>query len=115
MVRIGPEWFSRGTYKKLHSRNARPYKILKINSNAYTLDLPKDMGISIVFDVEDLSSYVGHETDSSNGRNEASLPPSFRLKEEIEDTVDYQIVSTRNGGYQRYLVKWKVCLLLDCT
>ncbi|KAH7546487.1 hypothetical protein FEM48_Zijuj01G0206100 [Ziziphus jujuba var. spinosa] len=102
MVRIRPERFSRGTYKKLHSRNVGPYKILKkINSNAYVLDLPKDMGISNVFNIEDLSSYEGHENDTASGRKAASLPSTFRLKEEIEDVVDHQIVSTRGGGYQR--------------
>ncbi|KAH7533414.1 hypothetical protein FEM48_Zijuj04G0128200 [Ziziphus jujuba var. spinosa] len=96
MVRIRPERFPRGTYKKLHSRNVGPYKILKkISSNAYVLDLPKDMGISNVFNIEDLSSYEGHENDTARGSKAASLPSTFRLKEEIEDVVDHQIVSTR--------------------
>ncbi|KAH7528984.1 hypothetical protein FEM48_Zijuj05G0135400 [Ziziphus jujuba var. spinosa] len=82
MVRIRPERFPRGTYKKLHSRN--------------------DMGISNVFNIEDLSSYEGHENDTARGSKAASLPSTFRLKEEIEDVVDHQIVSTRGGGYQRY-------------
>ncbi|KAH7511695.1 hypothetical protein FEM48_Zijuj12G0007700 [Ziziphus jujuba var. spinosa] len=100
MVRIRPERFPRGTYKKLHSRNVGPYKILKkISSNAYVLDLPKDMGISNVFNIEDLSSYEGHENDTARGSKAASLPSTFRLKEEIEDVVDHQIVSTRGGGY----------------
>ncbi|KAH7522525.1 hypothetical protein FEM48_Zijuj07G0147800 [Ziziphus jujuba var. spinosa] len=108
MVRIRPERFPRGTYKKLHSRNVGPYKILKkISSNAYVLDLPKDMGISNVFNIEDRSSYEGHENDTARGSKAASLPSTFRLKEEIEDVVDHQIVSTRGGGYQRYLIKWK--------
>ncbi|KAH7533662.1 hypothetical protein FEM48_Zijuj04G0155400 [Ziziphus jujuba var. spinosa] len=92
MVRIRPERFPRGTYKKLHSRNVGPYKILKkISSNAYVLDLPKDMGISNVFNIEDLSSYEGHENDTARGSKAASLPSTFRLKEEIEDVVDHQI------------------------
>ncbi|KAH7537757.1 hypothetical protein FEM48_Zijuj03G0126800 [Ziziphus jujuba var. spinosa] len=116
MVRIRPERFPRGTYKKLHSRNVGPYKILKkISSNAYVLDLPKDMGISNVFNIEDLSSYEGHENDTARGSKAASLPSTFRLKEEIEDVVDHQIVSTRGGGYQRYLIKWKDRPLSDCT
>lgn len=35
------------------------------------------------------------------------LPPVTTRKEEIEVIVDDQSVSTRRGGYQRYLVKWK--------
>ena len=69
----------------------------------------------ILHNTEDLSPYAGPEDGSPRGKNEASLPPTLRLREEIEDIVDHQIISTRNGGYQRYLVKWKGRPLSDCT
>jgi hypothetical protein len=51
-------------YKKLHSRSAGPYKVLrKISSNAYVLDLLDSMGISNVFNIEDLTIYHGHDDD----------------------------------------------------
>ena len=116
MAWIKPERYPKGAYKKLHSRSVGPYKVLKkISSNAYVLDLPKDMGISNVFNVEDLTMYRGHDDDESADATTVHLPPAPRLKKEIEDFVDHQVVSTRSGGYEKYLVKWKGHLLSDCT
>lgn len=106
---------SMGAFKKLHSRNTGSYKILKISYNAYILNLPTDMDINNAFNVKDPSPYACHEGTSLSGKNEASLSPLFKLKEDLEDIVDHQIVSTRSGGYQKYLVKWKDCLFSDCT
>ena len=58
MIRLKPEWFSPGTIKKLHSRSAGPYKIIKkIGPNAYVLELSPDLGISSTFNVSDLTEY----------------------------------------------------------
>ena len=37
------------------------------------------------------------------------------MKEEIENIVDHQVVSTRSRGYEKYLVKWKGHPLSNCT
>ena len=56
MVHIRPERIS----KKLYARAMSPYSIIrKLGSNAYLLDLPNDMDISPVFNVEDLLPYQG--------------------------------------------------------
>ena len=114
-VRIKLEHYPKGTYKKFHSRSVGPYKVLKkISSNAYVLDLPNNMGISNVFNVEDLTLYHGHDDDESTDATIVRLPPAPRLNEKIEDIFD-QEVSTRSGGYEKYLVKWKGHPLIDCT
>ena len=116
MVQIKPESYPKGTYKKLHSRSAGPYKVLKkINSNVYVLDLPKDMGISNVFNVEDLTMYHYNDDVKFAGATTIHLPPAPRLKEEIEDIVNHQVVSIRSGGYEKYLMKWKGHPLSNCT
>ena len=115
MVRIRPERFPNGKYKKLQYRRVGPYTIShKINSNAYVLDLPADMGISNIFNVEDLTIYHGH-SDPTKSIPPLRLPPASNVRDEIDDIVDTTIVPTRNSGYQKYLVKWKDKPWSDCT
>ncbi|KAL8133333.1 hypothetical protein AgCh_008699 [Apium graveolens] len=64
--------------------------------------------------IEDLTIYYGHG-DSSKSIAPLRLPPASNVRDEIEDIVDTTIVSTRNGGYQKYLVKWKDKPWSDCT
>ena len=58
MVRIHPERIPKTFSKKLYARVMGPYSIIrKLGSYAYLLDLPNDMDISPVFNVEDLLPY----------------------------------------------------------
>ena len=60
MVCIHPERIPKTFSKKLFARAMCPYSIIcKLGSNAYLLDLPNDMDISHVFNVEDLLPYRG--------------------------------------------------------
>ena len=60
MVRIRPKRIPKTFSKKLYVRAMGPYSIIrKMGSNAYLLDLPNDMDISPVFNVEDLLPYRG--------------------------------------------------------
>ncbi|KAL7117671.1 hypothetical protein ACP275_03G087200 [Erythranthe tilingii] len=124
MVRVRPERFPQGIAKKLQARSVGPFKILKrVGSNAYVLELPSDMGISSTFNVEDLIPYKGSVVypSSPNDSIQPSLPfstsefslptphspPKIVHKDVVEDIVDEQVVSTRQGGYQKFLIKWK--------
>ena len=69
----------------------------KISSNAYVLDLLENMGISNIFNIKDLTLYSNPEDTTTNDGPNARLPSAPRLKEEIEDVIDHQIVSTRGG------------------
>ena len=87
----------------------------KVTSNSYVLDLPENMDINNIFNIEDLTLCSNLEDVITNGGPNARLPLAPRLKEEIEDVIDHQIVSTRERGYQKYIVKWKGRPLIDCT
>ena len=68
-----------------------------------------------MFNLEDLTPYAGHVGNDVTTDPSVSLPPTKHLNEAIVDVVHHQIVSTRRGGYQKYLVKWKGRPLSDCT
>ena len=56
MAHIRPERFPKNSHKKLHARAMGPYQIIRqLGSNAYVLDLPDNVGISPIFNVEDLT------------------------------------------------------------
>ena len=58
MVRIRPERIPKTFSKKLYARSMGPYSIIhKLGSNAYLLDFPNDMDISLVFNEEDFLPY----------------------------------------------------------
>ncbi|KAK8952345.1 hypothetical protein KSP39_PZI004083 [Platanthera zijinensis] len=58
LVRIRPERFPSGTARKLNARRMGPYTVVRrIGTNAYEIDIPNHMGISRVFNVEDLTAY----------------------------------------------------------
>ena len=96
MVRILPERIPKMFSKKLYVRAMGPYSIIrKMGSNAYLLDLPNDMDISPVFNVEDLLPYRGtfepSTLPSSMFVGEASkgalTMPSLQYSKETVDTI----------------------------
>jgi hypothetical protein len=49
---------------KLMPRADGPFKILeKVNDNAYKLELPPDFGVSLTFNIIDLTPYMGEEDE----------------------------------------------------
>lgn len=128
MVRVLPERFQPGVAKKLLASSSRLYKVLKqVRPNAYMLNLPSDLGISSTFHVDHLISFHGPTSPLLDPfSNQQALltqfpqptpppPPLAHRKEVIEGILDEYTISMRQGGYQKYLLKWKDTLETDCT
>ena len=54
--------------------------------------------VSPTFNVEDLTLYHGHYEDESCEEQVMRLPPMQKIREENENVLDNQIVSTRLRG-----------------
>jgi hypothetical protein len=92
-VHLRKDRFSNLRKSKLMPRAAGPYKVLlKINDNAYTLELPLDFGVSPTFNILDLKPYMG-EKDEIESRTSP-------IQEE-EDDKDITSIHTMHGPITR--------------
>ena len=100
-----PKTFS----KKLYAKPMDPYSIIyKLGSNAYLLDLPNNIDISHVFNVEDLLPYRGtfklftlpSRVSTSEASKGAPTVPSLQYSKEMVDIIlDDEFVTSRDGGF----------------
>ena len=118
MVCIRPERIPKTFSKKLYARAMGPYSIIhKLRSNAYLLDLPNDMDINPVFNIEDLLPYQGTFEPStlpfsvSAGEASKGAPTMPSLNIILYD----EFVTSRGGGFRHFLVKWHGCPGSDAT
>ena len=81
----------------------------------HVLDLPANLGLNATFNVEDLTLYKAHDQDSLSKEHEIQLPPSPAPADKIVDVLNDQIVSTRQRGFQKFLVRWKNRSIFDAT
>ena len=88
-----------------------PCQILKkFGENAYELELPEGIGISLIFNISDLYPYRVEETDT--GTKEPVVDWQKQLpvaqKPQMECILDKRVGrKTRRKQYFEYLVKWK--------
>ena len=107
LIRVQPERFPPGMYHKLHARKIGPFKILKkLGSNAYLIDLPSDFQFSPIFNIEDLTAYQGCMSSQELQDSPSTVPQVQPAPEIIDSILTHQFVSTRRGGYYKFLVKW---------
>ena len=61
------ERFPRGTYNKLNMKKIGPCMILwKFATNAYEIELPDNVGISLIFNVMDMYPYMRDDAGKPN-------------------------------------------------
>ena len=110
-----------GTYTKLKWKEIGQCKMLrKFSSTAYEVELPKDVGISPIFNVSYLYPY--HEDESSHPTTQEEADPKIPWEAQLPkatSTIPERILDkrmskkTRGKEYYEYLIKWKDHLIKD--
>jgi len=74
LAHIKKERFPRGTYNKLKLKKIGTCKILrKFDENAYEIEFPEDVGISPIFNIEDMYPYREDGTQRPKDHKEIQL------------------------------------------
>ena len=75
--------------------------------STYILELPAELGISSTFNAENLTDYRGHHIDEGLEKHILSQLSNPTAADQIVDVLDDQIVYTRQGGFHKFLIRWK--------
>ena len=119
MVHLNKARLQKGIPTKLQMRRVGPCKVLaKYGENAYKIELPSDLGISPIFNVQDLVEFKGTLPQISPGIQEdigpATTPKVTKL--EAEKLLDSRVKkTTRHKVYMEHLIKWKEKLVSEAT
>jgi hypothetical protein len=111
LAHLRKERFPRGTHNKLKMKKIRPCKVLrKFRENAYEIELPDGIDISLIFNIADLYPYKAGEAETRTEepviRWVKQLP--IAEKPQMECILDKRVgKKTRRREYFEYLVKWK--------
>ena len=90
----------------------------KCGTNAYTVELPPDIGLSNFFNVSNLYPYKGSIVCDAGATHEAEVPIGLPKKSppKVGSLLDTKIMKeTRRKTYYQYLIKWKHKPMEDAT
>jgi hypothetical protein len=111
LAHLRKERFPRGMYNKLKMKNIGPCKVLKkFGANAYEIELPDGIRISLIFNIVDLYPYRAGEEGVEDEQTEVQWTKKMPVAEkpQIESIIDKRVSKkTRRKEYFEYLVKWK--------
>ena len=110
MVHLRKEHFLAGTYNKLKMKKIATYKIVKRHDfgNAYEVELPIELNISLVFNILYLLEYYEEGDGDEVAEAQWGFPTASLATKEIEEFLDSHVgKSTKNRTYEEHLVKWK--------
>jgi hypothetical protein len=119
LAHLSKERFPRGTYNKLKMKKIGPCKVIrKFGANAYEIELPDGIGISLIFNVVDLYPYKDEEAGAKKEHKEIPWTKKMPVAKnpQMESIIDKRIrKKTRRKEYFEYLVKWKGHLVEDAS
>jgi hypothetical protein len=111
LAHLRKERFLRGTYNKLKMKKIRPCKVLKkFGTNAYDIELPNGIGISLIFNISYLHPYKAEEAGTGNEQPVIQWKKQMPVveKSQMEHILEKRVSKkTRRKQYFEYLVKWK--------
>jgi hypothetical protein len=95
LAHLKKERFSRGTYTKLKIKKIGPCKVLKkFGANAYEIELPDGVRISLIFNISYLYPYKAEETGTGNEQPEVQWTYQMPVveKPQMECILDKRII-----------------------
>ena len=82
LAHLRKERFLRGTYNKLNMKKIEPCRVLKkFGANAYKIELPDGIGISLIFNISYLYPYKPEEAGTENEKPEVQWTKQIPVAE----------------------------------
>jgi hypothetical protein len=85
LAHLRKERFPRGTYNKLNLKKIGPCKILRtFGENAYEIELPEDVGISPIFNIENLYPYREDGVEGAKDQRKTQWKNHMPVEENLQ-------------------------------